>query len=76
MTTPKRRSSGRWRSNRINQVRNIRTAGTMMQYARLLRVTRRKTEAEPMEARARAVETRNAQQCLVGYTVDAADLRK
>jgi hypothetical protein len=51
-------------------------AGTMMQYARLLRVTRRKAEAGRMEARARAIAKHNAQQNLTGYTVDAADLKK
>jgi hypothetical protein len=41
-----------------------------------LRVTRRKAEAERMEARARAIAKHNAQQNLTGYTVDAADLKK
>ena len=48
----------------------------MVQYARLLRATKRKTEAARMEAQARAIELQNARQSLVGYTVDAADLKK
>jgi hypothetical protein len=52
------------------------TAGTMLQYARLLRATKRKAEAARMEAQAHAIELQNARQGFAGYTVDATDLRK
>jgi tetratricopeptide (TPR) repeat protein len=52
------------------------TAGTMMEYARLLRRMKRKQEAGEMEARARAIAVGSAATGFAGNTVDVTDLRR
>jgi tetratricopeptide (TPR) repeat protein len=51
-------------------------AGILSNYAAVLRQMRRKTEARKLEKRAKAIAETNSHGHLIGYTVDASDLRK
>ena len=49
---------------------------TLKEYAKLLRLTKRKAEAGRMEIRAREVASHNTQESLLPYVVDADQLKK
>jgi hypothetical protein len=53
-----------------------RTTGTMMRYADILRLMKRKRESNQMKARARSAALNYAQQSFTGYTVDVTNLRR
>ena len=49
---------------------------TLKEYANLLRLTKRKAQADRMELRAREVASRNEQLSFLPYVADAAQLRQ